>query len=136
MRCLVLPLLVLAACDWTQPDTAGPKRPPIGDPDASTCDLGAFEIAAPEADLHYAPSMDVNIYESELQGELTLTMVDELGASYPWASIATGPNPTDAGEWWSLDKYHYELQGGHRYTLTVSHCADQQSVVFFTSPGS
>ncbi len=134
MRCLLLPLLIAAACDGgTEP--GGYPHPPIGDPDAGdgTCNLGAFQIAAPRPDLHYAPSMDVNVYESELQGELTLTMVDDLGASYQWTSWNPQPNPTDAGEWWSLDKYHYELQPGHRYTLTVSHCADVQTVVFFTS---
>ncbi len=133
MRCLLLPLLVAAACDGgTEP--GGYPHPPISDPDASgTCDLGGFQIAAPRPDLHYAPSMDVNVYESELQGELTLTMVDDLGSSYQWTAWDPQPNPTDAGEWWSLDRYHYELQPGHRYTLTVSHCADVQTVVFFTS---
>jgi hypothetical protein len=129
MRCLILPLVLLAAC--APPNES--HRHPV-DPDANTCDIGAFQIAAPRADIHYAPTMDVVVDESELWAELTLTMVDELGDSYLYVSDSTAPYPGGSGSWWNQDKFHYELAPNHRYTVTVSHCANSQSVEFFTSP--
>ncbi len=128
MRCMLLPLLVVAACG--SPVVEDHHAPPL---EAGCSDIGAFEIAAPRPDLHYAPSLDVYVDESELQGELSLTMVDDLGNPYEWTTDSTAPYPGDAGTWWNQDKFHYDLAPSHRYTLTVSHCATIQTVVFFTS---
>lgn len=127
---LILPVLVLAACDWTEPDTAGPGSRPI--PDAYMGCIGAFQIMAPKADLHYAASMDVIVDESELQYELSLTMIDDAGTAYKYTADSSEPNPD--GTFWNRDKFHYELAAGHRYDLTVSHCDQSQTVTFFTSP--
>ena len=133
MRCLLLPLVVLAACAPRYEDDI---QPPRGDPDAATgcISIGAFQIAAPQPELHYAPSMDVVIDESELQGALAFSMIDDVGNTYQWTTESYAPNPSDAGGWWSQDKFHYELAGNHRYTLTVTACPDRtQTVEFFTS---
>lgn len=127
---LALPLLAIVACDWTEPDTAGPAGRPV--PDAYVGCVGAFQISAPKANLHYAASMDVIVDESEAQGDLTLTMIDDAGTSYAWTTESFGPDPD--GTFWSRDKYTYELAAGHRYDLTVSHCDQSQTVTFFTSP--
>lgn len=121
-------LLVLVAGCWapTSHDTAVP--------DAACGDIGAFEIAAPRPELHYAPSLDVYVDEIELWAELTLVITDELGAPYAWTSDSSEPYPSGAGMWWRRDGFHYDLAASHRYTLTVSHCTTRQSVEFFTSP--
>jgi len=133
MRCLLLPLVALAACAPRYEDDI---QPPRGDPDAALgcTEIGAFQIAAPQPELHYAPSMDVVLDESELQGSVMFTMVDDLGTSYQWTSETFAPYPNDAGNWWSQDRYHYELAPSHRYTLTATVCPDRtQTVEFFTS---
>jgi len=135
MRCLILPVVLLAACAPRNEDDVVPPR---GDPDAGCHGgIGAFEIAAPQPELHYAPTMDVVIDETELQGSLTLTMIDDLGNSYQYTSDTYAQYPTDGSIWWDQDKYHYELAPSHRYTLTVSPqiCSpyQPQTVEFFTS---
>jgi len=126
------PILLLAACDWTQADTGGQR--PIGDPDAPSCDIGAFEIAAPRDGLHYDKSLDAVVDESELWAELTLKIGDDLGDTYVPTADTTAPYPGDAGSWWNRDTFHFDLTAGTRYTLTVSHCSMSQTVTFFTSP--
>jgi len=134
LRIMFAVVLPLAACDWTQPDTGG--RPPMGDPDAPTCStgIGAYEIAAPREGIHYDKSLDVLVNESELWASLTLKIVDGIGDSYIPISDSSAPYPKDAGSWWNLDTFHFELVANTRYTLTVSHCTDSQTVTFFTSP--
>ena len=123
---LVLPLALFAACDWTTPDT-GPV------PDANRgCAIGTFRIVAPVAGQHYDPAVHVYIDEAELQGELTLVMLDDNGTAYNFTSDTYGPDPKDS--FLTLDDYQYALAPGHRYELTVSHCDDSQTVTFFTSP--
>jgi hypothetical protein len=129
MFALVLPL---AACDWTQPDTNG--RPSTEFPDAPSCDIGAFEIAVPREGLHYDKSLDVLVDETELWASLTLKIGDDVGDSYIPTADSSAPYPRDAGSWWNLDTFHFELAANTRYTLTVSHCTTSQSVSFFTSP--
>ena len=130
MFALVLPL---AACDWTQPDTGG--RAPMGEfPDAPSCDIGAYEVAVPREGQHYDKSLDVLVDESELWASLTLKIGDDNGDSYIPISDSTARYPSDAGYWWNLDTFHFELAANTRYTLTVSHCTTSASVSFFTSP--
>jgi hypothetical protein len=133
MRLAVLALLLAACSDPTYVD----PRPPNPLPDAyvTGCGIGAFQIAAPKQDLHYAPAMVVYIDEKELQGSLDLTMVDDAGTHYQWTHDDSQQPATDAGAWWSHDSFWYDLAPGHRYTLSVSHgCpSDDQSVTFFTS---
>ncbi|MEO8841265.1 MAG: hypothetical protein ABI591_03765 [Kofleriaceae bacterium] len=121
---LVLPL---AACSGIQTDT-----PPIGDPDAASCDLGAFEVAAPHEGLHYDKSLDVLVDETELWAELTVTIGDDGDDSFLPTSDTTAPYAGDAS-WWNLDTFHFELAANTRYTLTVSHCNMIQRVAFFTN---
>jgi hypothetical protein len=129
MFALVVPL---AACEWNQPET---DRPPIGDPDAAlTCDLGAFDVAVPREGIHYDKSLDVQVDESELWALLTVTINDDGDNAYLPTSDTTAPYPRDAGSWWNLDTFHFELAANTRYTLSVSHCATVQRVSFFTSP--
>ncbi len=123
---VALPVLMLAAC---APDTAGPQALPDAD---IGCSIGTFQIKAPVEGLHYDPALDVYIDEAELQGELTLTMIDDAGTSYQSTSDTYGPDPTDS--FLTLDKYVYALAPSHRYDLTVSHCTTSQTVTFFTSP--
>ncbi len=128
---LVLFAVLLAACGPNAEDDFAP----LPDAYVSSCGVGAFEIAAPRPDLHYAPSMVVYINEIELWAELKLTMVDDLGNSYPWTHDDSQPADDEAGIWWRQDRFWYDLAPSHRYTLSVSHgCAsDDQSVTFFTS---
>lgn len=129
MFALVVPL---AACGGIQTDSNG--RPPVGDPDAPSCDIGAFEIAVPREGLHYDKSLDVLVDESELWASLTLKIGDDVGDTYPPTSDSTAPYSRDAGSWWNLDTFHFELAANTRYTLTVNHCTTIQRVSFFTSP--
>ena len=129
MFALVVPL---AACDRIP--TEGDDRPPMGDPDAPSCDIGAFEVAVPREGQHYDKSLDVLVDESELWASLTLKIGDDIGDSYIPISDSTARYPSDAGYWWNLDTFHFELAANTRYTLTVSHCTTSQSVSFFTSP--
>ena len=131
---LLAPFLLLTACDWTEPDTAGPGHHPISDPDAPTCDIGAFAIAAPRDGLHYDKSLDVLVDESELWAELTVVIGDDIGDTFLPKADSTAPYPGDAGSWWNRDTFHFELASSTRYTLTVSHCTQKQTVTFFTSP--
>ena len=132
LRIIALVVPLAAACDWTQPDTGG--RPPIGDPDAPSCDIGAFQIAAPLAGIHYDKSLDVLVDESELWASLALRISDDIGDSYIPIADSSAPYAKDAGSWWNLDTFHFELLADTRYTLTVSHCTNIQTVEFFTSP--
>jgi hypothetical protein len=125
---VLLSALSLAGCGETSP-----HRGYIPDPDASTCGIGAFQIAAPKPDLHYAPNVVVYVDETELWAELTLDMTDDLGTTYAWNSDGTEPYPGDAAIWWNRDSFSYQLPPSRRMTLTVSHCQDAQSVTFFTS---
>ena len=131
-----LPLLLLAACDWTQPDTGGPHSHPT-DPDAAVnqCGIGEFEVVAPKPDLHYAPTMIVYVDERELWAVLQLTMVDENGMGYVWTDDGSVPFMQTDGSWWRHDSFDYTLAPNHRYTLTVGHDCPQtlQTVTFFTS---
>lgn len=129
MFALVVPL---AACGGIQTDSNG--RSPVGDPDAPSCDIGAFEIAVPREGLHYDKSLDVLVDESELWASLTVQIGDDVGDTYLSISDRTAPYPRDAGSWWNLDTFHFELAANTRYTLTVSHCTMIQRVSFFTSP--
>jgi hypothetical protein len=132
MHRFVLLVIAIVGCAPQAEDDVRPT--PIPDFDAAVpCGIGGFEIAAPRADLHYAPSMDVYLDESELLGQLSLAMTDDLSNPYQWTNESSSPYPGDAGPWWSRDKFHYELAPSHRYTLTVSHCELNQSVTFFTS---
>lgn len=131
---LALPTLVLIACDWTTPDTGGSGVRPL--PDAYVGCVGAFHIVAPNANLHYDKSLEVYIDESEAQGDLQLTMTDDLGTPYTWTTETFGTDPD--GMYWSRDRYHYDLAAGHRYDLAVTHCNNAaiqtETVTFFTSP--
>lgn len=131
-----LPCLLLAACDWTQPDTAGPHHP-IGDPDGSVdqCTPGEFQIVAPQPDLHYAPTMVVRVDEREMWAVLRFQMVDENGMGYVWTSDDSAPFQQTDGSWWRHDSFDYSLAPGHRYMLTVGHSCSEpdQTVTFFTS---
>jgi hypothetical protein len=127
MRSVLIALLLVGCAPTTEDDLYIPPDSTI------SCDIGAFEIAAPREALHYVPSMDVVIDESELWASLSLQMVDELSNSYQWTADTTSPYPADAGSWWNRDTFHYELAPNHRYTLTVSHCTNIQTVTFFTS---
>lgn len=131
MRLVLLAAVLASACAPPAEDDVVPLEPDAAV--GTSCDLGGFEIAAPRPDLHYAPSMVVYVDESELQGELTLTMTDNLGNAYAWTSDDSEPYPGDAGTWWSRDSFHYDLAPSRRYTLTVSHCQHSQTVTFFTS---
>jgi hypothetical protein len=136
MRRFVMLAILLAACAPHGEDDVSPGHP---DPDAAeTGCVGAFQIVAPVADLHYAATMDVVIDSSEIDTyyQMNLTMVDDVGNSYAPTDHASGANPTDAGSWWAQDKWRYQLQPSHRYTLTVTHCDltyQTESVTFFTS---
>lgn len=111
------------------PNDAG-GRDPL--PDAYISCVGAFDVVAPRADLHYDKSLDVYVDESELQGLLELTMTDDVGAVYTWQTETFGPDPD--GQYSDRDRYHYELAASHRYQLTVSGCGPIQMITFFTSP--
>jgi hypothetical protein len=128
MKTLVL-ALVAAACGPRIEDDIALPPPDSGD---EACGIGAFDIGAPRAGLRYAPSLDVEVYESELQGALSLSIHDDGGTSYPLLSQQFGANPTDAGAWWSLDRFHYELAPSQHYTLKVRHCEQIETVSFFT----
>jgi len=126
----VLIAAALSACDY---DTRTPGHPDPGPlPDAYIGCVGAFHVVAPVADLHYDKSLDVYVDESEEQGELTLTMTDDLGTTYSESFHEYGPDPD--GMYWSRDRFHYELAGNHRYELRVSNCYDTETITFFTSP--
>jgi hypothetical protein len=131
MRLAVIALL-LTACD---PPPEDDVYHPFPDAYVSQCGVGAFEIAAPRPDLHYAPLMVVYVNETELQGGLKLTMVDDLGNGYQWTHGDSQPYPGDADIWWNRDSFWYDLAPSRRYTLSVSHgCqSDDQSVTFFTN---
>jgi hypothetical protein len=120
----LLPLLLVVVGCATNPN----DNPPEG----AACDIGQFEIAAPREGLHYAPSLDVYVNETELWAELTLTMTDESGHTFSWTDDGSQPNPDS--QWWNLDNFHYDLAPSSRYVLTVGHCNSNQTVTFFTSP--
>lgn len=135
---LLLPLLVFAACGPGYEDDIAYF------PDAGTAGcpyVGYFEIASPVADLHYSPHVDVHIRSAELYGDpdtaLQFSMIDDTGASYPWASVAREALPPDpsGSQLWLGSVFHYELPTAHRFTLTVSYCdaSQVQTVEFFTS---
>jgi len=128
MRSVLFALLLVGCARTTEDDLYVPP-----DDSGVSCDIGAFEIAAPREGLHYVPSMDVVIDETELWASLSLEMIDDLSNSYQWTADTTSAYPADAGSWWNRDTFHYELAAGHRYTLTVSHCHNIQTVTFFTS---
>jgi len=128
MRSLAVVMLLVGCGPRIEDDVA-----PIPDGDGGCSDIGAFEIAAPRPGLHYTPSLEVYVDETELWAELTLEMIDNLGQSYSWTVDSTQAYPQDAGIWWNRDSFHYDLAPGQRYTLTVSHCRTRQTVTFFTS---
>jgi hypothetical protein len=120
---------LLAGCGGMQTDPS-----PMGDPDAPSCDIGAYDVAVPREGIHYDKSLDAIVDESELLGSLTLTIGDDGGDTFLPTANSTAPYPRDAGYWWNLDRFHFELAASTRYTLTVSHCTKSQRVSFFTSP--
>ena len=135
MRRIFLLAVLLAGCGPQAEDDYQPG--PLPDAQPTGC-VGAFQIVAPVADLHYTPTMDVVIDSSEIDTyyQLQLAMVDDLGNSYAPVDHTSGANPTDAGMWWAQDKWRYQLQPSHRYTLTVTHCDltyQTETVTFFTS---
>jgi hypothetical protein len=133
LRLLAL-VLMIAGCDYNQPDTSHHLNADI---DASTCyaGLGEFEIAAPRPGLHYDKSLDVIIDESELRWSFTVRITDDQGNSFAPTADTEVPYPPDAGSWWSLDTYHFELAANTRYTATISVCPTRtETVEFFTSP--
>ena len=126
--------LPLAACGGIQSDSGHPFT---GEIDSSTCTitLGDFAIAAPRAGQHYDKSLDVIVDESELRWSLTVRITDDQGHSFAPVSDDAVPFPPDAGSWWSLDTFHFELAANTRYTASVSVCNGRlQTVEFFTSP--
>lgn len=125
MRSLLL-LSLVAGCS---PDATHGYH---GDPDACMHVVGAYQLAAPKQDQTYPASMDVYVNESERWAVYNVSMLDEAGHDYQWTTDSTMKNPDPA--WWSLDNFHYELAPGHRYTVTISTCDDQQSATFFTRP--
>jgi hypothetical protein len=133
IRILFALVPMVVACDWTSPDTGGPHT---NFPDAScNIQIGEFQIAAPRAGQHYDKSLDVIVDESELRYSFTVQIADDQGNSFAPISDTAVPYPPDAGSWWSLDTFHFELAADTRYTATVSVCTQRsQSVEFFTSP--
>ena len=64
LRILFALVVPLAACGGI---TSDPGHPFTGEFDAAlSCDIGAFEIAAPRAGIHYDKSLEVVVNESEL----------------------------------------------------------------------
>ena len=122
--------MMMAAC--APPDPGPTTQTPGVLPDAFVACVGAFQVVAPVADLHYDKSLDVYIDESEAQGDLQVTMIDDRGTSYTYTDLTFGTDPD--GMYWSRDRYHFELAASHRYDLTVRHCDTSQTITFFTSP--
>jgi hypothetical protein len=136
MRHLALVILLpLAACDDPRTGDGATKDTRYPDAGCGLNGIGAFEIAAPRPGLHYDKSLDVVIDESELRWSFAVAITDDLGTSFAPISDTEVPFPSDAGSWWSLDTYHFELAANTRYTATVTVCDNRtQMVEFFTSP--
>src|SRR5277367_1551054 len=79
---MLVPALVLVACDWSPSSTDVGLRPIHSDLDAPECDIGWLEIAAPLEGIHYDKSLDVLVDETELWTLLTLTIGDDIGDTY------------------------------------------------------
>lgn len=127
-RTVLLSLCLAAGCSPMMEDDVQ-----VANDAVVTCGAGSFEIAAPVANLHYAPAMRVVVDETDLAGRLDLAMTDELGNAYAPTASGSDPDPSRPGTSWRQDWFDYQLAPDRQYFLTVSHCSNAQSVAFFTS---
>jgi len=135
MRFALLLSFALVACG---PDPGYPIGTPI-DLDAATCVTGTFQIVAPVQGEHYATDLAVLVDFAELDpdlGDVTMSVVDDTGASYTPNDSMQIPSTTQAPFYrWRFD---YTLAPGRRYELIVMPVEPlcnptTQSVTFFTS---
>ena len=122
-----LPLLLLVACDWTEPDRGLP------DASAINCHLG-YDVTAPQPGLHYATNLDViadmGAYYADSQPGPGAAIADSVGNHF---DPLTSPVRTALNDGRVEFRWQFQLSPNTTYELYTWSFECDRYVDFFTT---